>query len=341
MDLSEHAERQKYTKTLFAAIVSTFITAPGGNHDESGSGLGLATVDTLVNAASAKGERGEMGGRPTAKEQEACMAARLAAQTEAEFERVARHASTVLASAHLFCRRRQSLAYLVYKGLAVVYGDVRSKARRTFVSECAAGVARAKEFVCSFNGRDTISVCRGGANSTCGCSGGEVDDDVLAGGDVGPDAAWNQERRRVKDEIEQEASRVTHWTHLQRGVLLRSTGEVLRLLTVDSLRQAPVDEGGRWLGICTQGSGSSGGGARGAESIEAVRKRARGALAELRTRQAAARLEADSVERSWMAALTRWKGQLQRARVTAAKREVGEIHIRQREDAEVRKHLAL
>lgn len=340
MDLSEHAERQKHTQTLFAAVVSTILTEPGENHDESGSGSGLATVHTLVDATRARGGRGEVGGRPAAKEQEACMAARLAAQTEAEIERVARHASTVLASAHLSCRRRQSFSYLVYKGLAVVYGDVRSKARRAFVSECAAGVARVKELVRSFNGRDTISICRGGANSTCGSSAGEVDDDVLAGGDVGPDAAWNRERRRVKDEIEQEASRVTRWTRLQRGVLLRSTGEVLRLLTVDSLRQAPVDEGGRWLGICTQGGGS-GGGARGAESIEAVRKRARGALAELRTRQAAARLEADSVERSWMAALTRWKDQLQRARVTAAKREIGELHIRQREDAEVRKHLAL
>lgn len=58
-------------------------------------------------------------------------------------------------------------------------------------------------------------------------------------------------------------------------------------------------------------------------------------MRELRGRQAAACLEARSIERSWMAALARWAGQLEKARAAAIRGEVGELRILQREDAEV------
>lgn len=59
-------------------------------------------------------------------------------------------------------------------------------------------------------------------------------------------------------------------------------------------------------------------------------------MRELRRRQAEACSEALSIEQSWMAALSRWKSQLGKARAAAVNGEVGEFRILQREDAEVR-----
>lgn len=64
-------------------------------------------------------------------------------------------------------------------------------------------------------------------------------------------------------------------------------------------------------------------------------------MCDLRGRQAAAGLEAGRIERSWMAALARWAGQLMKARAAAIRGEIGELRILQREDAEVRAGLAL
>lgn len=72
--------------------------------------------------------------------------------------------------------------------------------------------------------------------------------------------------------------------------------------------------------------------------LQALRKRARASMRELRGRQAAACLEARSIERSWMSSLARWAGQLVKARAAAAGGEIGELRILQREDAEVTKY---
>lgn len=68
---------------------------------------------------------------------------------------------------------------------------------------------------------------------------------------------------------------------------------------------------------------------------QAVRKRAKFSMRELRRQQAQASSEARSIERSWMAALARWVAQLGKARSAAVDGEVGELRILQREDAEV------
>lgn len=69
--------------------------------------------------------------------------------------------------------------------------------------------------------------------------------------------------------------------------------------------------------------------------LQGVRKRATASMRGLRVRQAAACLEARSIERSWMAALARWAAQLVKARAAGIGGEIGELRILQREDAEV------
>lgn len=73
-----------------------------------------------------------------------------------------------------------------------------------------------------------------------------------------------------------------------------------------------------------------------ATGLQALRKRARASMRELRRRQAAACMEARSIKRFWMTALARWAAQLVKARAAAISGEIEEFQILQQEDAEVR-----
>ncbi|CAB1105292.1 unnamed protein product [Ectocarpus sp. CCAP 1310/34] len=66
-----------------------------------------------------------------------------------ELERVALHESVMKATADKFRRRRQSLAVILWCGLTAMYRDCRARARRTFVSECAADIGRIKQLASS------------------------------------------------------------------------------------------------------------------------------------------------------------------------------------------------
>lgn len=88
-------------------------------------------------------------------------------QEQSELEQVELHASAAVAAAERFCRRRQSLAYLLYRGLAAVYRDVRAVARRVFVSECAADIGRIKQLASS-SSSSSCSLCSGGGEKGSG-----------------------------------------------------------------------------------------------------------------------------------------------------------------------------
>ncbi|CAM9286402.1 unnamed protein product, partial [Hapterophycus canaliculatus] len=152
-----------------------------------------------------------------------------------------------------------------------------------------------------------------------------------------PEAAGCRERIRATRALRSEAARVARWDKLQREVLRRSTGEVVNLLEIDSLRPAPVDGGGSVV-VYAQRSFLLQGWIL-EDSFRAVLKRARASMRELKRRQAAVFSEARSMEQSWMAALVRWETQLSRARAAAVHGETRELRILQREDSEVRKTL--
>lgn len=316
MELLEHAERQG----KIGAVFEQFCRSVGEDSEAEMSPPGTPVAQDPSETPD------EKAGTQEKKDKDDSMA-QISTQAKMELERVKRHASALAETARVYCRRRENLAYLTYRGLEALYGDTKARARRTFVFECAADVAQVKQLASV--GQASPSREPGSPRS----SDGGVEGHHEVGAEIGLDEAWLRERRRATGEIRSEISRVARRARLQRAVLRRSTGEVLRLLTIDSLRRAPVEGGGRWSGGCIE-EGARGGG--GAESMDVVRKRARRALSELRTRQAGACLEADSVQQAWMAALAHWKTQLGRARVMAVKGEVTELRIVQKEEAEVR-----
>lgn len=215
--------------------------------------------------------------------------AQVSAERDAELERGSRYIAAVTAAARV-SKRRESFTHLIFRGLAAMYHEARVRATWKFASECAAELARAKLL-------------------------GEDDE-------MDHNAGWECERRRALAETEKEASFTTRWSRLQRAVLRKSTGEVLRLLTIDSLRQAPGDGGKRGGGVT--------------DSIGKVRSRARRTLAELRVRQVEAEADAKSVRRSCMEAIEEWKNHLERSRAAAIKREANELRVVHREKEEVR-----
>ena len=233
-----------------------------------------------------------------------------------ELELVELHASSTAAAVEKSCRRRKSLAYLLYRGLAAVYRDLSARARRVLVAECAADVGRIRQLASSLpGGGDGKGIagpppvegeegrCRGNSSNNNGSEGNAIitsnDPTELAGvaadeglGAVGTSevktkartrrtttstavttpeaAASSREARRAALELEREADRVARFGKVQREVLRRSTGEVIRLLAIDGTRRAPVDGGGRWSGGLRDGEGRAGNGHwdRGAPAIE-------------------------------------------------------------------------
>lgn len=206
----------------------------------------------------------------------------ISAQTQSELERVSLHASAMVATAEKFRRRRQSLIYLLYRGLTEMYRDMRAGARRAFVSECAADIGRIKQTGSSSSGddghdgdqirsssdvvrpppvvgtadisgvgtvrniseRNDNAINRSSSNGVVGsATGGEIHSEPTAG--IGPQAAGCREKTRAIRELKCEAARVARFDKLQREVLRRSTAEVINLLEIDSLRPAPIDGGGR------------------------------------------------------------------------------------------------
>lgn len=312
MDQSEHVQLHGQIETIFASI---FRSAEGALMEKSGA-PGLVVGDSLGSQYTQKQED-----QQTKIDKETNCRGGNSDGMEAGLKRIALHASGVVAKAEASCHRRQSLAYLVYQGLTAVYKDMRARARRAFVSECAACIGRLKKRAAS-----------GQSNLPSGQLDRRSLDNNVVDGVIGPYAAWERERLRAMAEVDNEARRVARWSRLQLGVLRRSTGEVLRLLTVDSLRRTQVDGVAQWPGGFRQKDvGVSGG----LESIEAVQKRARGVLSKSRAWQAEAQLEANSVQCSWMAALAHWKIQLGRALATAAKGDAAKLRARQKQDEEV------
>lgn len=331
MDHSEHLERMTRIEAVFALVPHTAESAPA--RDPSASSVSAFVENNITQVITPGIARG--GGKRHALSQEQvddCIA-RISAQALFEVEQVKLHASESAAVARLSSRRRQSLTYLTYRGLTALYDDTRARARRAFVSECAADVARVKHLA-SVVGKTRKNGLSDGEIGGCPGALGDVCSYAVDGEVVGPDAAWDRERRRVTAEIEGEASRVACWTRLQREVFRRSTADVLRLLMADSERGPPADGSGVWsLGPREAGAGTGGGGV--ADSIVAVRKRRRGVLHDLKRRQVEASSEAEGFRRSWMASLALWKAQLGRAQHTVAKRKAAELRVLQRRDAEV------
>lgn len=304
IDQSEHLDRQKHIEKCLSFITRIVETGPSPDS----SNTEVEDIDTLVQTGTQ-----EIGSLDKKIQHETVgVTAQISMQTQGEFTRATRHASSVVLMAEVSCRRRQSLVYLIYRGLAAVYSSARIRARRLFVSECAADIAHIN-FLASVGQRSDRT----------------VDDEIS------PEEAWNRERRRVWKEINPEKKRVACWMRLQREVLRGNAAEVLRILTVDHLRQETVDGGRRWPMGC---SPDTEGGSGGPESKQSIRKRARGALRELKRREVKAQLEAENVQRSWMAALESWKKQLERARSKVVKAEADELRVLQKEAEEVRRH---
>ena len=92
---------------------------------------------------------------------------RICVHAQSDLEQIACHASTAGAAAERFGRRRQSLAYLLYRGLVALFSDARAGARRMFVSECAADIGRIKQLAFS-----SSSFSRGGGEGGGGGGGG-------------------------------------------------------------------------------------------------------------------------------------------------------------------------
>ncbi|CAN0210282.1 unnamed protein product [Ectocarpus sp. 6 AP-2014] len=74
---------------------------------------------------------------------------KISSHVQLELERVALHESVMKATVGKFRRRRQSLAVILWCGLTAMYRDCRARARRTFVSECAADIGRIKQLASS------------------------------------------------------------------------------------------------------------------------------------------------------------------------------------------------
>lgn len=74
---------------------------------------------------------------------------KISTHVQLEVERGALHASVMKATVDKFRRRRQSLAVVLCCGLTAMYRDCRARARRTFVSECAADIGRIKQLASS------------------------------------------------------------------------------------------------------------------------------------------------------------------------------------------------
>lgn len=289
MDSSRHAERLEQINSLlniFSAEVRAVLlpdtTFPG---DAIGEAVNLNTPQVEEEP-------------PRSKQVETAYVAQVTAERDAELERGSRYIAAVAAAARV-SSRRESFAHLIFRGLSAMYHEARVRATWKFATECAAELARAKLL---------------GANRHYSISEENDEMDHIDG--------WECERRRALAEIEKEASFTTRWSRLQRAVLRKSTGEVLRLLTINSLRQAPDDGGKRGVGAT--------------ESIEWVRRRARRTLAELRVRQAEAEADAKGVRRSCMEALEDWKDRLERSRAVVIEKEANELRVVHKEKEEVR-----
>lgn len=85
---------------------------------------------------------------------------RVTVQTQEGFELVDLNASVTVMKAKAFCRRWQSLAHLLYRGLETVYRHARDGGRHSFVWECAADIGRIKQLASS------TSACDGGSIGT-------------------------------------------------------------------------------------------------------------------------------------------------------------------------------
>lgn len=289
MDSSRHAERLKQIDSLlniFSAEVRMVLVPdtpfPG---DTMGEAVNLNTP--RVEEESPRSIRAE-----------AAYITQVSAERDAELERGSRYIAAVTAAARVSIRR-ENFAHLIFRGLAAMYHEARIRATWKFATECAAELARAKLL---------------GSNSHYSISEENDEIDHIAG--------WEGERHRALAEIEKEASFTTRWSRLQRAVFRKSTGEILRLLTINSLRQAPGNGGERGVGAT--------------ESIGRVRTRARRTLAELRVRQAEAETDAKGVRRSCMEALEEWKIRLERLRAAVIEREANELRVVHKEKEEVR-----
>ena len=301
MDSSWYAERHRQMESLFeafsAGLKSTFALETSHTHP--------GASDPVV--------RGALPGRDERSRTRTNEAgiAQMSAERDAELEHGAQYVP-VAEEALRVSGRRQHLVHLIFRGLAAMYHSARGRARRTFVSECAADLGRVKGLCTS--GKDILSEQPGGASERATIK----DDDHTC-----PAVRWERERCRAIAEIDKEVSTAAQWARLQRAVHRKSTGEVLRLLTIDSLRQDPVDRVGRGSDLLA--------------SIDTVRRRARRTLPELRTWQAEAYVEVERVRRSWMAALAHWDAQLGHAKIAAAREEAGELRVIQEEEEKVRK----
>lgn len=230
---------------------------------------------------------------------------RISAQTQLELGRVALHASVTAMMAETFNRRRQSLAYLLYRGFVAVYRHARAGARRSLLWESAADIGRIKQLASSTAGGDDsldthvpvgrgenishhsidcsdVASARNNKDRTCCISekdgllavdGGRIDEvEFNIGIDATratgcPEAAGSRETRRATRELRNEANRVALRDKFQREVLRRSTREVTTLLAVDDLRRAPIDGGEMWSKGRQQDDGRYGSNL-GAESIQ-------------------------------------------------------------------------
>ncbi|CAM9347331.1 unnamed protein product, partial [Ectocarpus sp. 13 AM-2016] len=302
----------------------------------------------------------------------------ISSHVQLELERVALHESVMKATADKFRRRRQSLAVILWCGLTAMYRDCRARARRTFVSECAADVGRTKQLASSpssgggstgegqnfplpppppAGGTEDVlnEYCGSGSGTLSGCWESDNSIDRPSGVDVAVSPPDVQDALRETTATTGGPGGAGHCERKRATRELRSEAsrvvrwdklqrEVLRRSTSEVTRLLTSDglrrhDGGGWPNAWRQRGDRRGGDDGVAESTLAVHKRARLSMRELRGRQADASLEARSIERSWIASLAKWEAQLVKARAAAADAEVRELRILQLEDAETARAL--
>lgn len=188
MDTNNHLEHLRHVERIYAVVVrenrpkqeQEATTSEGGkfsdepNERATGDPTESTSTATTLSTSTAPPERRNQGGKSKAQRrsesqqqdgvqmvqetdhdeedtagQNLDCTERICALTQLELERVALHSSLTRVKAETFCRRRQSLAYLLYRGLVAMYRRARAGARRTFVWECAADIGRIKQLLAS------------------------------------------------------------------------------------------------------------------------------------------------------------------------------------------------